>query len=258
MSAAKVASAEADLLEAEQNLQSAQDDLDAAVLVAPIAGKVGTVGLSVGSSASSGSITIVGEGTAVVTLELPLKTRNLVTIGQAVTVAPAGSTTTLEGKITTISVLETSGTSGDSPTYATTVSVADPEMRLATGASASVAIRVLAVTGVLTVPASAVTPTGTGTASVLVLASANAETPETVEVKTGAVGAGRVEITEGLATGQLVVLADRTADIPSNTTNRRSRTSSTSSSSSGATASAQPSAAATTQPSSQPTASASR
>ena len=117
--------------------------------------------MGTGDSASAGSITIVGEGTAVVTLELPLKIRSLVEIGQAVTVTPAGSTEPLDGKLTAINVLETSGTSGDTTTYSATVSVSDPEMALATGASASVAIPVKAVTGAVTVPASAVTPTGT-------------------------------------------------------------------------------------------------
>ena len=126
---------------------------------------------------------------------------------------------------------QTSGTSGDTTTYSATVSVSDPEMALATGASASVAIPVKAVTGAVTVPASAVTPTGTGEATVQVLATTSAETPETVTVKTGAVGAGRVEITEGLTSGQIVVLADRTKEIPANATGRRNTSSSSSSAS---------------------------
>ncbi|HSK33374.1 MAG TPA: hypothetical protein VK903_07815, partial [Propionicimonas sp.] len=255
-----VASAKADLLQAEQELQAADDDLDAATLVAPISGTVGVVGLSAGDSASSGTITIIGSGNAVVTFELPLKTRSLVTTGQEVTVTPAGSTTGMTGKLTSISSLETSGTSGSTPTYATTVAVSDPEQLLASGAKASVAIAVKSVTGVVRLPASAVTPTGTGTATVTVVASATADTTTSVEVKTGAVGGGWVEITEGIEAGKLVVLADRTAEIPSNATRRRTTTTSTSSSSasSAASASAQPTGAATTQASAQPTATAPR
>jgi len=256
VSAAQVASAEAALLKAEQALQEAQDDLAAAVLVAPISGTVGTVDLTVGSTASSGSITLIGEGTAVVTFELPLKTRDLVAVGKAVAVTPAGATAPLAGEVTGISVLETDGTSGDSPTYATTVAVSDPAMLLASGAKATVSMEVNSVTGVVTVPASAVTPTGTGTATVQVLATAASETPETVTVTTGTVGAGRVEITEGLTAGQIVVLADRTAEIPANATRRRTTTTTSSSSStSTSSASAQPSATASSQPSSEPSAS---
>ena len=254
-----VASAKADLLQAEQDLQAANDDLDAATLVAPISGTVGVVGLTKGDSASSGTITIVGSGNAVVTIELPLKTRSLVTVGQEVTVTPAGSTTAMKGKLTAISTLETSGTSGTTTTYATTVAVSDADQLLATGAKASVAIAVKSASGVIRVPASAVTPTGTGTATVQVVASATADTTTSVTVKTGTVGGGWVEITEGLEAGKLVVLADRTADIPTNATRRRTTTTSTSSSSASASASAtaQPTSGASTPASAQPTASAS-
>ncbi|MBU3977933.1 efflux RND transporter periplasmic adaptor subunit [Propionicimonas sp.] len=251
VSAGAVASAKATLLQAEQNLQSAKDDLAEAELLAPISGTIGTVGLSKGDSASAGSVTIVGTGDAVVTIEVPLKTRGSLSIGAVAKVTPAGSLTALDGKVTSINLLETSGTSGSSPTYATTIAVADPEGRLASGAKASVAIPIKAVTGVVSVPVSAVTPTGTGTATVKVLAS-GATTPTTTTVKTGAVGGGWVEITEGLTAGQVVVLADSTAEIPANAT--RSRTGSSASSSSSA--STKPSSTATSAP--QPSASASR
>ena len=253
-----VASAKADLLRAEQDLQAADDALDAATLIAPISGTVGVVGLAKGDSASGGTITIVGSGNAVVSFELPLKTRSLVTVGQEVTVTPAGSTAGLAGTLTGISVLETSGTSGSTPTYATTVAVSDADQLLASGAKASVAIAVKSVTGVVRLPTSAVTPTGTGTATVMVLASATAETTTTADVKTGAVGGGWVAITEGLEAGKLVVLADRTADIPTNDNRRRTTTTSTSSSSASSSASAQPSSAPSSPASTQPTASAAR
>ncbi|MCC6494633.1 MAG: biotin/lipoyl-binding protein [Propionibacteriaceae bacterium] len=256
VSARQVAAAKADLLEAEQDLQSAEDDLAAATLVAPSSGTVGLVDLAKGDSAGSGSITIIGAGSAVVTVELPLKTRALVETGQEVTVTPAGATAGLKGRLTGISVLETSGTSGDSPTYAATVAVSDADQLLASGAKASVTIAVKSASGVLRLPASAVTPTGTDTATVQVLASASAETPSSVEVKTGAVGGGWVEITDGLDAGQLVVLADRTADIPANATRRRTTTTSTSAAS--AAASAQPTSEASTPASAQPTATATR
>ncbi len=250
VSKSKVASAKATLLEAQQKLQTAKDNLGDAELLAPISGIVGTVGLSKGDDSGAGSITIVGTGDAVVTIEVPLKTRGSLAAGQAAQVTPAGSLTALAGKVLSISLLETSGTSGDTPTYATTIVVTDPDEKLASGAKASVSIPVKAVTGVVTVPVSAVTPTGTGTATVQVLA-AGSQTPTTTTVKTGAVGGGRIEITEGLTAGQVVVIADRTADIPSNTTNRRTTRTSTTSSSGSTASSATP--AATTEPSAQPT-----
>lgn len=229
---AAVASAKAAVVKANQTLTTAQDDLTAATLTAPISGTVGLVGLAKGSNASSGSISIVGPGAATVSFELPLAQRQQVTIGQSVAVSPAGSTAALPGKITSIAALETSGTSGDSPTYTTTVTVTDSKNLLASGAKASVQINVAAVTGVLRVPASAVTPTGAGTATVLLVASSDANSATSTSVKTGVVGGGWVEITSGLSAGQLVVLADRTAAIPSNSSlSRRSSSTITSRSS---------------------------
>ncbi|GAA0341045.1 efflux RND transporter periplasmic adaptor subunit [Micropruina glycogenica] len=255
VSAAQVASAKAKLLQAEQALQAAQDDLDNAELLAPIAGTVGTVELSKGSASSAGAITIVGSGNAQVSFELPLATRTLVENGQKVTVTPAGSTKALAGTITSISAVETSGTAGDTPTYTTVVTVSDADGLLASGAKASVTIPVASATNAVRVPASAVTPTGTGTATVQVLASGSS-TASTVQVTTGAVGGGWVEIKQGISAGDTVVLADNTAELPTNTNNNQRRTTTTATAQ--ATTAAQSGGGSSTQPSAQPTATASR
>ncbi len=259
VSAAQVASAKAKLLQAEQALQAAQDDLDNAELLAPIAGTVGTVELSKGSASSAGAITIVGSGNAQVSFELPLATRTLVKNGQKVTVTPAGSTKALAGTITSISAVETSGTAGDTPTYTTVVTVSDADGLLGSGAKASVTIPVASATNAVRVPASAVTPTGTGTATVQVLASGSS-TASTVQVTTGAVGGGWVEIKQGISAGDTVVLADNTAELPTNTNNnqRRTTTTTTTRATAGATSAAQPGGGSSTQPSAQPTATARR
>ena len=208
-----IASARADVLEAQQSVDAAELDVANAELVAPIDGVVGAMTLAKGDSASSASATIVGEGTATVSIEVPLTTRKLLSQGMAAEVIPAGSSDVLEGKVSTISTLETDGTSGDSPTYTSTIVVSDPDQRLKAGAKASVAIVTGTATGVVTVPASAVTPTGAGTGTVQVVDTAGSDTASTVEVTTGVVGSGRVEIASGIQTGQLVVLSDRTIDI---------------------------------------------
>ena len=208
-----IASARADVLEAQQSVDAAELDVANAELVAPIDGVVGAMTLAKGDSASSASATIVGEGTATVSIEVPLTTRKLLSQGMAAEVIPAGSSDVLEGKVSTISTLETDGTSGDSPTYTSTIVVSDPDQRLKAGAKASVAIVTGTATGVVTVPASAVTPTGAGTGTVQVVDTAGSDTASTVEVTTGVVGGGRVEIASGLQAGQLVVLSDRTIDI---------------------------------------------
>lgn len=221
VSARAVAAATADVLAAAQDVATAESNLQSAELLAPIDGTVGALNLEKGASASGGSVTIVGEGTAVASIEVPLATRTLLKQGMAAEVTPAGAGAALAGTITGISILETSGTSGDTPTYTTLVVVKDPEQLLNTGAKASVSIAVATATDVVVVPASAVTPTGDGAGTVQVVDSASADSAETVQVTTGAVGGGRVEVASGITAGQLVVLSDKTAAIPSNTTQRR-------------------------------------
>jgi len=252
VSASAVAKAKAALLSAQQNLDTAEANLARASLVAPISGTVGTVSLSVGASASSGSITIIGSGNAELTFELPLRTRELVAVGQAVSVSPAGSQAKLSGKITSIATLATSGTSGDTASYTTTAVIEDAQGLLPSGSKAGVTIPVKAVVGVLRVPASALTPTGTGTGTVQVVSSASATTASSTPVTTGAVGGGWVQITSGLDSGAIVVLADNTAQIPANQTTRR-RTTSTSTTASSAQPSSNSSSTSTTAPSAQPT-----
>ena len=199
--------------------QQAVDAAEAAVvnaeLVAPISGTVGAISLEKGASSSAGSVTIVGEGTALVSIEVPLASRGLLSQGMAATVTPAGSARALAGTVSQIAVLETSGTAGDNPTYTTTIAVDDPDLVLKSGAAAGIEIVTGTANSVVTVPASAVTPTGTGTGTVGVVDSTTSETAETVTVSTGAVGGGRVEITDGLQEGQIVVLSDRNASIDS-------------------------------------------
>ncbi|MDQ7991893.1 MAG: biotin/lipoyl-binding protein, partial [Propionicimonas sp.] len=220
VSARAVAAAEADVLKATQAVDAAETALENAELVAPVSGTVGALSLTVGGSASAGTVTIVGEGTAVVSIEVPLATRALLSQGMAATVTPAGSLASLAGSVSTIAILETDGTAGDSPTYTTTVVVEDPDMLLNEGARAAVEIVTKTASGVVSVPASAVTPTGSGTGTVQVVDSASADTAETLTVSTGAVGGGRVEITDGLVAGQLVVLSDRTAALPTTNTSQ--------------------------------------
>ncbi len=257
VSAVQVAAAKAKLLTAQQQLQAAHDDLDDAELLAPISGTVGTVDLVKGNSAGAGSITLIGTGNARVSIELPLKTRTAITPGRPVAVTPAGSVKALTGKVTAISVVETSGTTGESPTYTTLVTVSDPDGLLAAGAKASATIPVAAATNVVRVPVSAVTPTGTGTATVSVLES-GAAVARTVEVQTGAVGGGWVQITSGVTAGQTLVLADTTTELPTNTTNRRTTTGTRSSATASASTAAQPGGGRTTSAAAAPSASPSR
>lgn len=207
----KVAQAKAQVLQAEQALTTAQNNAAAATLTAPITGTVAKVGLAAGAM-SAGSVTIIGDGSAEVAVEIPLATRPLVTVGQPALVTPPGSNRTLTGTVNRINTLETTGTTG-APTYTTVIVVDDGAALLPDGSKAETQVAVRTVTDVVTVPVSALTPVAAGQGSVKVL---DGTTVTTRTVATGAIGGGLIEITAGLEAGTVVVLADRTQSIPAN------------------------------------------
>ena len=239
--AAKVAQAEAQVLSARQAVATAQANVEAGTLTAPVAGRVAAVSMTTGQSSSTSSVTLIGSGSAQIAVEIPLATRPMITVGMNVVVNAAGSTKTLAGQVATINALETSGTTG-APTYTTTIVVDDPDLLLAPGSKADASIPVKTASNVLTVPVSAVTPVTSTTGTVKVL-KAGATAAESVTVTLGAVGGGKVEISSGLTAGAIVVLADRSASIPANANAQRPGTTSTTGSSSSARASSSASAA---------------
>lgn len=219
--AQSAASLEVDVLKATQELAGAEQDLDGAVLEAPISGRVGQVDVVKGEQASTSSgVVIVGPGAAVVTVDLPLAQLGRVRVAQDVTVTPAGTTDAVPGLVQSISVLPSSTTTS-TPTYPVRVTVSDAPVSLAAGSSAAVTITLATADDVLTVPVSAVTGVSAGTGSVQVLSGG---TVEAAKVTVGAVGQGKVQVESGLTAGQVVVLADPATALPSSTTFRRSTT----------------------------------
>jgi multidrug efflux pump subunit AcrA (membrane-fusion protein) len=224
--AQSAASLEVDVLKATQELAGAEQDLDGAVLKAPISGRVGQVDLVKGEQASTSSgVVLVGPGAAVVTVDLPLAQLGKVRVAQDVTVTPAGTTDSVPGLVQSISVLPSSTTTS-TPTYPVRVTVSDAPVSLATGSTATVTITLATANDVLTVPVSAVTGVSSGTGSVQVVSGS---TVEAAKVSVGAVGQGKVQVESGLTAGQVVVLADPATALPSSTTFRRATTSGVSS-----------------------------
>jgi multidrug efflux pump subunit AcrA (membrane-fusion protein) len=210
---------EVDVLKATQELAAAEQDLDGAVLRAPISGRVGQVDLVEGKQASTSSgVVLGGPGAAVVTVDLPLAQLGRVRVAQDVTVTPAGTTDAVPGLVQSIGVLPSSTTTS-TPTYPVRVTVSDAPVSLAAGSTAAVTITLATASDVLTVPVSAVTGVSSGTGSVQVLSGT---TVRAAKVTVGAVGQGKVQVESGLTAGQVVVLADPTTALPSSTTFRRS------------------------------------
>ena len=218
------ASLEVAVLQATQDLAGAEQDLDGAVLRAPINGRVGQVDLVAGEPAStSAGVVVVGAGGAVVTVALPLAQLGHVRVAQDVTVTPAGTTDAVPGLVQSIGVLPSSTTSS-TPTYPVRVTAPEAPVTLAAGSTATVSFTLATASDVLTVPVSAVTGVSSGSGAVQVLSGG---TVQTARVTVGAVGQGRVQVEKGLTAGQVVVLADPTTALPSSTgaTTRRSTTS---------------------------------
>lgn len=209
---ATLAADRARIVQAEQAVGRAQRSVDAATLTSPVDGTVGAVSLAAGESSAGRSVVVAGPGVARVAVEVPLALRPLVESGQSATVGLVGTDPSLKGVVTSVSVLPTSASG--SPTYTAVVELDDPGMLLFGGAKALVQIPLRTASGVVTVPVSAVVKLNDTTANVQVVPDAFATSATTVQVTTGTIGGGRVEVVNGLDAGQVVVLADRRLPVP--------------------------------------------
>ncbi len=150
---------------------------------------------------------MVGDGDVRVTVAVPLTWRPHVKVGQRATVTPDGSTRPVAGSVVSIGLLPVTGTT----TYPVVVSVpAGPG--LSSGSSAAVSIVLAMVADVATLPNSAMTTATTASTATVRVLSKGAVTRKTVKV--GVVGAFQTQVVSGLAPGDEVVLADRTAALP--------------------------------------------
>jgi multidrug efflux pump subunit AcrA (membrane-fusion protein) len=198
---------------AQVNVDSLQRQVDAATLTSPIPGIVSQVNVKAGQSVTSGGTTyavvIFSPGAYNVTGTVSDSQVNLVALGQAAQVTPAGSTQAMPGKITSIAPAAT--VSSGVATFAVTAQLTDTSNAIKPGVSASVNIVINQVVHVLTVPTSAVHTTAAGS-TVQVLVNG---VPKSVPVQTGASDPTRIQIVSGLQLNQVVVIAVITSSVPS-------------------------------------------
>ena len=207
VTAATLARDQAQIEQARADVVAADQALNGAVLRAPHAGRVVQVAAEKGASASAGTtaFVIVTQGLTTVTASVTDTQLRDLEEGQAATVTPAGAAHGHAAEVTYLDPVP--DTSTDATTYAVTLTLDEKGLSLPNGAPASVSVVVGTATGVLTVPTSAV-----GDGSVEVLRGGEATR---TRVTTGIVGSTRTEISDGLAAGDEVVIADLTADLPS-------------------------------------------
>jgi HlyD family secretion protein len=210
--AAQLAADQAQIDAAQAQVQLAQQNLAATVLTSPLTGTVAAVsivaGRSVGGSATGSSITVIGQGTEQVSTTVGLADIDSVHVGESATVRVDGVGGQLTGTVSNVGVLNS--TSGSSTSYPVTIRLDPTSARLFDGSGASVQIEVARVSGVLTVPSSAVHTFGQ-LHTVEVLTNGK---PTQVRVTVGAVGSDRTQISSGLKAGQQVVLADLATPLP--------------------------------------------
>lgn len=199
------------ITEAQVQVNQAKDNLDSATMKAPIKGVVGSIDfVQHGPATAYSGITIVGTGASEITVQVPLALMTKVKVGQVADVIPPGSTQTVPGEVKAISPLPSKLSTGTS--YDAVISVPKSPVALTSGTTATAMVVVGERTDVLTVPVSAVAPTDAEHGTVQVVRAGKAE-PVTVTM--GAKGGSKVEIVEGLAAGQEVVIGDPDAKLPS-------------------------------------------
>jgi len=170
------------------------------------------VDAAVGDSVAAGTevFVLVSQGTTTVQVSVSSTQVQELKVGQVARATPAGADTALKGAVTQVSTVPDSDS-----TYAVTITLRRKHLDIATGLTASVAVVTGTASDVVTVPASAVSD---GRVTVL-----DDGTATPTPVTTGVVGSTRVEITDGLAKGDEVVLADLDEPVPTGDTETDTR-----------------------------------
>ena len=215
-----MATSTADVAKAKLALAQAKVNLENATLVAPISGTVASMPFVTGHAMTiSDAISIVGSGSVRLTIDVAETSIGQVKTGQAAAVSVSAGPSSA-GKVTTIGILPSASSTSSTVTYPVTVTVPKPGAPLAAGVTASASVTVASAEDVVVLPVSAVTRTSETSGTVTTLDADYQAT--SIRVELGAAGRSTVQISSGLAAGQRVALADRTAALPaSNTTATR-------------------------------------
>jgi multidrug efflux pump subunit AcrA (membrane-fusion protein) len=205
-SASSVAEAQANVDQAKVKLVEAQQALSGATLTSPITGTVASVAAAVGDQVSAGTavVVVVGEGAAEVSATVAVEQLGDLRVGQTATVTPVGTSDEVTGEVTRVSTTPDPG--ADTVAYPVTITIDKPPATMAAGSSATASIVVATAKGVLTVPTSAVNRG--------LMTTLSGDQVTVTPVTVGAVGLTRTEIEEGVSRGDVVVLADLDAPLP--------------------------------------------
>ncbi|MDR0592398.1 MAG: HlyD family efflux transporter periplasmic adaptor subunit [Bifidobacteriaceae bacterium] len=186
-----------------------RSERQAATLTATVSGTVVAVNAAAGGAVTAGQTVVVVDAGAgfTVTMTLGLSTIKELAVGNPAVFTAGSTAAELTGQVTGIGVTNLSNTSV--PSFAVVLSVDQADAELFSGASVGVVITVASSDDVVTVPTSAVHVSGNDATVQRLEGSELTDVPVTV----GAMGAELTEIIEGVALGDLVVLADLSKDV---------------------------------------------
>jgi multidrug efflux pump subunit AcrA (membrane-fusion protein) len=215
-SAADLAAYQSAVDAADANLAVAQQALLQATIVSPIDGTIVAVNMAPGDAVTAGSTTativIAGSGGYETVTMAKVTDLPRLKVGQDAVVQPDGAANTIAGKVTQISLVSTSSSTGT--TYAVVVGLSGDTSQLHNGGTGSIAITTASAPARLVVPSSAV-HANSGRYTVVVL---EGDTTKNVTVQVGAIGSKWTEVKRGLSLGQTVVLADFHQALPTSAT----------------------------------------
>jgi macrolide-specific efflux system membrane fusion protein len=178
-----------------------QRQIKAGSLKAPIAGVVTEVNIRTGFDAPSGPAIVVASTTYQVKTDVVESDLADIELEQSATVTIDALEADVEGRVTAISPVAGDGSSGV-VAFPVTITLSEAPPGARAGMSADVTITTASVTGVLTIPSSALQGTD-GAYAVMTLGADG--TPQRVPVDVGLVTSTTAEITSGLTEGTAVV-----------------------------------------------------
>ncbi|THV08796.1 biotin/lipoyl-binding protein [Nocardioides caeni] len=209
VTAATLAADQAAIDSAKAALLAAKAELAGAVVRAPAGGTVASLSVAQDAQVAAGDpvAILVAPGLTTVSVDVTMDQATQLEVGMAVEATPAGSEEALTGSVSRIDHVTTTDatSSGSDPTYGVEMVLDERDLALPDGMPASVTVVVGSAEEAVTVPASAVSD---GVVTVL-----EGDEVRQVRVSTGIVGSTRIEITDGIEEGDLVVLADLGAEV---------------------------------------------
>jgi HlyD family secretion protein len=146
-----------------------------------------------------------------VSTDVPVADIGEVAAGQEADVTPDSTTSLIKGKVTSIGILATSGTT---TTYPVTIGIQSPDLGQLSGVEAGVSIVTKRAVGATTVPTSAVRTVGSNHIVTVVEGS----TLKATRVTVGVLGDVLTQVTSGVTSGQRVSLADLNEPVPTTST----------------------------------------